>query len=279
MVVGWRAPTGRGAVSARADADERRRASSEDRRSSRFIDVGLPESGRMASSTPSLERHACAAMRRTRCSRRGSTRVQRSRRRAGTAARRCGRRSAGAADREQRAQVARRAVRARARSRTTITSRVAEAGVARCDRGERRRREQEHVGEEVVERGRRGRRSRRRSRRAPRSRAACSASSRSVASFAAGWRSTAVPAATAASSDGGIDRVEVADDEVDARRRARRAWSSPESAAITRSAAGRSCERRAGRWIAAREHERGSARSHDSLRRHYPVQVRGVGDA
>ncbi len=99
--------------------------------------------------------------------------------------------------------------------------------------------------------GRADRRPRRRrvTRVAPRRRrAAASASSRSVASLSAGCAlDRRCRAATARSSVVGADGVEVADEEVGARARARATCSSPESAATT--------------YASARERRRASARS------------------
>ena len=107
-----------------------------------------------------------------------------------------------------------------------------------------------------------------------------SASSRSVASFAVGWRSTAAPAATAASSVGTGRPSRGRRRPGRPRRRGRGRASRPESAAITRSTAGRSRSAVAAGGSPPANTERGDATaSHGSLRRHYPVQVRGVGDA
>ena len=79
---------------------------------------------------------------------------------------------------------------------------------------------------------------------------------------------------------GRVDRVEIADHDVDVDTQRER---------VLEAGVGGDDEldagehvRRTGR-IPAREHQRGHVTrvgwSHDSLRRHYPVQVRGVGDA
>ena len=75
---------------------------------------------------------------------------------------------------------------------------------------------------------------------------------------------------------GGIGGVEIADDEVDREAEHRR---------VVQTRVGRDHNRRVGQdvsdmgldGIAAREHD-GAFHAHPSLRRHYPEQVRGVGD-
>ena len=114
---------------------------------------------------------------------------------------------------------------------------------------------------------------------APPARAARSASSRSVASFAAGWRSTRRRRRRRPRPP--PDRRSRG-----RRRRGRRRRRAPARArrpsrrrSRSRRRAGRAAERGVDR-IAAREHERHARRArlhHPSLRRHYPVQVRGVG--
>ena len=178
---------------------------------------------------------------------------------------------------EQRAQVARRA----RQTRRAVDD--GDEGVIQTrldvDVGERRRREQQHVGEEVVESSA-GATDDDHVRRTGRAR--CVQRELEVALVLLGG----IPADLGAAGDGGLDRgrigrVEVSDDEVDVpaqRERVLDARVGGDGEDFVRQARrARSVDR-----LTAREDERHArfGRLHDpSLRRNYPVQVPRVGDA